>query len=289
MPGPARKTISAINLETLGAELRAIRGTRAARDVGKAARMDPGYLSRVEKGQQKIGHRSLVKLLDFYEVDGDLRERLLGLIADDRVLAWWSKYGSLVPPELQRRVALEAEACLLEELTGDTFGLLFQRRAYAREIIENSIQVPGPDEIESWLDFREERQRRLQGPDPLHVHSFFEEEALASSAVPEIMVDQLEHLLTVASLGHITLQMIPRAAGRPGKVKHGPDRLTFPGEDSPQHFFSEGFGALYVREPDLHARAFQRILNRIKELALSPDDTVTAIKGRLKEVTDGAA
>ncbi|GAB2702845.1 Scr1 family TA system antitoxin-like transcriptional regulator [Kitasatospora kifunensis] len=283
MATQAHKTVSAINLEALGAELKKIRGDRALHVVGKEAQMDPGYLSRVEKGKQKIGEKSLVKLLDFYEITGVLREELVSYLTEDLVVAWWAKYGALVPPTFARRLALEAEACLLEELTRDTFGLMFQTEAFAREIIENEWVGVGPDDLELWLQIRGERQRRLFGSEPLRVHSLFHEDALHGSAVREIIVGQLEHLLELAELDNVTLQMVPRSSGRPGRSAAVVDRLSFSEEGAPKVVFSEGLGTHYVREPQDNQR-FQRAFTKVWRLALEPGDTVAAIQDRLKEI-----
>jgi transcriptional regulator with XRE-family HTH domain len=284
MAPQARKAVSAINLEALGRELKAIRGGRPLHVVGKAAQVDPGYLSRAEKGKQKLGEASLKRLLDYFEIHGVQREELLSYLTDDLVVEWWAKYGSLVQPDLARRIGLEAVACRWEEITGDTFGLLLQRGPYAREVIKYSWEGASPVETELWLEMRVERQQRcLHREQPLHLHSLFHEDALTASVDREIMIDQLEHLLKVAELPNATLQMVPRTAGRAGRLHALTERLIFPEEGVPKIVFSQGLGTQYVREPHDNHR-FNHAFTRFSGLALDPTDTVTAIQARLKEI-----
>lgn len=275
--------MSAVNAEALGAELRAIRGKRTLHVVGAGAKINPGNLSKIERGKRQIGEKELARLLDYYKIVGEQREDLLSLLTRDRVEIWWTPYKQLITPALEGRLTVEAKATLQEEMTHDTFGLLLQRRPYAREIIESSWAAPGADDVELYLDLRRERQRRVFDGG-LRVHSLFSQAALDSSSDAEIMADQLEHLLKLPDT--VVLQMVPTAAGRlgrPGAV--GVDRLSFDIPDTPQYVFSEGLSQRSVRESALDNVRFNRVFKRIRNLALPHGDTVAAIKTRLKEIS----
>ncbi|MBB4923428.1 Scr1 family TA system antitoxin-like transcriptional regulator [Kitasatospora kifunensis] len=277
------ETMSAVNAEALGAELRAIRARRTLHVVGAGARIDPGNLSKIERGKRQIGEKELGRLLDYYKIDGEQREDLLGLLANDRVEVWWTPYQHLISPALEGRLTVEAKATLQEEMTHDTFGLMLQRREYAREIIESSWVAPGADDVELYLDMRSGRQRRMLDGS-LHIHSIFSEAALHSSNDAEVMADQLEHLLRLPD--SVELRMVPTSAGRfgrPGAV--GVDRLSFDTPDTPYYLFSEGLSHRSVRESAIDNVRFNRVFKRLRKLALSPGDTGAAIKSRLKEIS----
>ncbi|KJK55026.1 helix-turn-helix domain-containing protein [Saccharothrix sp. ST-888] len=280
-----QETVSAVNAEALGAELKAIRGDRTLHEVGQAARINAGDLSKIERGKKVINEQQLGRLLDYYEIQGGQREALVELITEDRINAWWTRYKQLIWPEFAGRLAVEALADLQEDCTAGTFTLLLQRPAYAREIIEHSWDAPSPDDLEVWLDIRQRRQQRLYDDPPLRLHSIFSEAALYSSAVPEILGDQLKHMLGAVREGRVVLQMVPFSAGRPGMLPMTLERLTCPGEGSPKFVFAETLNLQYVRESERDNQRFNRVINRIRTVALSPSDTFAKIEDRLKEIT----
>lgn len=277
------ETMSAVNAEALGAELRAIRAKRTLHVVGAGAKVNPGNLSKIERGKRQIGEKELTRLLDYYKIVGEQREDLMSLLTEDRVEVWWTPYKHLITPALEGRLTVEAKAVLQEELTHDTFGLLLQRRSYAREIIESGWAVPGADDVEFYLDLREARQRRVFDGG-LRVHSVFSQAALDSSSDHEIMADQLEHLLKLPDT--VILQMVPTTAGRLGRPGAASvDRLSFDSPDAPQYVFSEGLSQRSVRESAIDNTRFNRVFKRIRNLALTHGETAAAIKTRLKEIS----
>ncbi|MDH6113728.1 transcriptional regulator with XRE-family HTH domain [Kitasatospora sp. MAP12-15] len=283
MPEREKETISAVNAEALGAELRRIRGRRTLHEVGRGAKVDPGNLSKIERGKRVVAEKELTRLLDYFGTGGTEREDLMSLLTEGRVEVWWTPYKHLITPALAGRLTVEANATLQEELTHDTFGLVLQRRSYAREIIESGWSAPGADDVELYLDIREARQRRmLDGR--LRVHSIFSQAALDSSADHEIMADQLEHLLKLPDT--VTLQMVPTSAGRPGRPGAAcVDRLSFDTPDAPQYVFSEGLSQRNAREFAIESIRFNRVFKRIRNLALTHADTAAVLKTRLKEIS----
>lgn len=87
---------------------------------------------------------------------------------------------------------------------------LVQTPGYARAHLETVLDVP-PEVIEARVAARMERQRRvLHRDDPPTAWVLLDELALYREVgSPEIMAGQLDHLLTVMTLPHMTISVVP--------------------------------------------------------------------------------
>ena len=109
---------------------------------------------------------------------------------------------------------IEDRAASLRSWTPGIVDGLLQTEDYARALI--SVQPAVTDEVAaSRLANRIERQRRVMTrADPLSVWFVVDEAALFYRCVgsPEIMVGQMRHLLSMAALPLVTVQVIPAVA-----------------------------------------------------------------------------
>ncbi len=197
---------------------------------------------------------------------------------------WWAPFTDAVPDWLKTFVGLEGLA--KSEFSYEPlllYGLL-QTAEYAAALLVNNLRVAAVD-IERVVKLRMERQKRLSDTDePLAFTAVIEEPALDRLVGgAEIMREQYAHLLTPAKRDNITLHLMPTSVA----VHDGLDGefilLDFP-EARSIGYVEFPDGAVYVQNHDQIA-AYTLAAERLCAAALSPADTIKAIKSRLAKLT----
>jgi transcriptional regulator with XRE-family HTH domain len=173
------------------------------RELSRRSGIDPGYLSRVETGKRAPSLKVAAKLDQvFPERDGWFSD-----------WAGESRNWSEVPPSFKGWAEIEARATRLSVWSPGVVDGLLQTADYARAWLRT---LPGvTDEVlAARLQARVERQRRILFRDDPPTASFVVDELslYRMAGSPEVMAAQMGHLLKVASLPHVTLQMLPAVA-----------------------------------------------------------------------------
>jgi hypothetical protein len=147
---------------------------------------------------------------------------------------------------------------------------LLQTSAYVQALLKASNPQHPEDVIERFHEFRLRRQGIMTAEHPPRVHAIIHEAAFHMGYVEApIMRDQLVHLIEVARLPHITIQIVPFKApslpvvGTPFVIFEGPDpelETVYMEYDAGSAFFSE-------RE---HRDRYAAIFARLSNVALAP-------------------
>lgn len=237
----------------LSAELKRAReeakvtSANAAKSLGWAA----GKLSMIENAEtQKVKADDLDKMLDLYQVtDSDKREALHALARDAKVRGWWSKYKEVFGP--QSLPDFEAEASAIRTFEGLVIPGLLQTPDYARAVIQGG-RYTSEEEIERRVKARLERRDILTRFKPASLRVTLDEAVLHRVVgSSEVMAEQLRHLLHMAKLPNIDLQVVPFDAGAhaafvaPFSILNFPDPL-----DAPIVFVDTASGGLFLEESD---------------------------------------
>lgn len=266
----------------LSAELLLLR-ERARLTANEAAkRLDwhPSKLTRIERNEWKRpSPRDVQDLLDLYEMTDDAqRDRLITLAREGRQRGWWHPYEGGLSQQYSTYIGLEAEASAVVNFEALMVPGLLQTADYARALIRGGQAEITEEEIERRVEIRMARQEVLNREDPLRFSAVLDEAALRRRVgSEESMRGQLRHLLEIAKLPKVTLQVIPFNAGpHPGAL--GPFAiLEFPDVGDPNAVYVENLaGELFIEqlhEVDRFAVAFQRLT----AVALGPEDTITMI------------
>ncbi len=130
-----------------------------------------------------------------------------------------------------------------------------------------------------------DRQRRLHSDsDPLQFLALIEESVLDRPVGgPAVMRRQLEHLISMSERDNVEIQVLPTSVGwHDGGV--GPFTLLGFAQAQSIAYLEIVNGAIYVQDHD-EVAGYTRIVTRLRERALSPADTVTAIRARLTALT----
>jgi hypothetical protein len=159
---------------------------------------------------------------------------------------------------------------------------ILQTEDYARAVFRGGFPRAAADVIDGKVANRLRRRKVLERNDPPLLWSILHEACLRMAVGgDEVMVGQLEHLLTSAESPHIELQVMPFAAGAQGMHMLPFNLLRF--RDSPSLLYMEtAQGGRLVYAPATVADA-QDDYDRIRANALSLTDSLALIKTVLKE------
>lgn len=196
----------------------AIRRAREAAGLTQeqvAAAMDWSLskLIRIESGYVSISTNDVKALLNHYQVvDPEQVAELVQLARISRQRTWWSQYRDVVRPAYYSYIGLEAESTELYFYQSVGMPGLLQTEAYAQAVLRTVIpKLDDPVEAQTSVALRLRRQREvLSRPDPPSIVVVLDEAALhRQTGGPEVIRDQLLHLLDLAQAGQITVQVLP--------------------------------------------------------------------------------
>ena len=265
----------------LGQELARLRKTAdlTASDVARQLRWSTSKVSRIEAGRVAPTPADVSRLLDLYKVaDEEQREQLALLAKEARKKGWWQLYSDI---PYSTYIGLEAAASSMLTYEHVVPGL-FQTRRYAEEI--NRATDPGLTEeaLEQRVDVRIQRQQVITGPTPMEVRAVLDESALRRMVGGrELMREQLQHLLEVADLPNVLLQVIPFSAGaQPGTLAGPFVILKFPEPEDPDVVYVEANSDQYPAD----VQRYEKLFDHLRASAASVPQTLALIRNMVKEL-----
>jgi len=281
-PGKGELTVGPTALRIIvGARLRSLREAAVvtALDAGHTIRGSHSKISRMEAGKTRFKLRDVGDLLTFYGIgDDEERAEILAMAELANRPPWWSAYGDVIPDWFDAYLGFEQAAGLIRGYDAQFVPGLLQTAGYAEAVIRLSHENMADPEIVRRVDLRMRRQQVLFRPDPVKLWVIMDEAVLRRPVgSPEIMRAQLRHLIGVAALPHVTVQLLPfcagghLAAGGPVSIVRFRENLI-PDVVYLEHLMT----ADYYDRPASVARYWD-VMNRLSVLAEPPDATLTLL------------
>ncbi|MEU6068627.1 MULTISPECIES: helix-turn-helix domain-containing protein [Streptomyces] len=199
----------------LGQELRRLRELKGmtAEEVAERLLVSQSKISRLENGRRSISQRDVRDLCGVYEVeDQRVVDSLMEMARDSRQQGWWHAFGD-IPYSVYIGLETDAESLRVYEpqlVTG-----LLQTRAYAEALVQGALPETSTTDIEKRVQVRLRRQERIAAENnPLRLWVVLDEAALRRVVGGKlIMREQLEHLIEMSQLPHVTVQVLPFEVG----------------------------------------------------------------------------
>jgi transcriptional regulator with XRE-family HTH domain len=249
---------------------------RSLADVAELLRISDSTVSRYETGKIRPGWPAIQAMLGYYGVGDEVRAEAAVLWEDagERSLTAVAPTGS--PPAFRAFLRAEAEADVERTLESVVVPGLLQTAAYAR-----AINLAGQDfysalaRPERYVSARISRQIRLGGEAPMTFHAVMDE-AVCRREIggPEVMIEQLQHLIEMASQPNVTLQIVPYKAGAYGVMSGGFTIIAYADEEDPPLVYLEHAAGGSLVENEADVVRFQEQFAVAARHALSPDETV---------------
>jgi transcriptional regulator with XRE-family HTH domain len=270
-PGPT------VQRRRLGIELRRLREAagKTIDEVAHVLECSDSKVSRIETGQVSVSPRDVRDMLEFYGVDDERRDELVEFARTARKKGWWEAYSDTQGAPL---VGLEVSAHhILVYETTLVWGLL-QTEDYARAVIRAVRPELTDDQVERWTRFRIVRQELLTQEDPPRVDVILEECVLRRPVGGRgVMRRQLQHLMEIATLPNLTLQVLPLSAGEHSAIGGAFHVYRFAEEADPDVVYLEQtMSDRYLERPDQverHEAAFARL----RVAALTPQRSASML------------
>jgi len=173
--------------------------------------MSKSNLSRIENGQIGIKPRDVRAALALYGVTGDEAESLIDVARGAQQRGWWQSYSDVLPDWFEFYVGLEADAASIRTYESETVPGLLQSEEYARAMFQITA---GGGEIDRKVSARMQRQELFHRQPPAALSAILNEAVLLRPVGgPEVMAEQLDHLVKVSRLPSVTVQILPFEAG----------------------------------------------------------------------------
>lgn len=257
----------------LGRRLRAMREATGMTIEQAAKKLDKARTSlvRIEIGEYQADvHliRSMMDLYDQFEAD------LLDEAREALKPPWFKKFGL----QDMGYVDVETEASRVSEFACQVVPGLLQTPDYIRALMETRQRTPS--QVQSEVKVREIRKDRLAvEDDSLELLAIVDEGALRREiGSPELMKAQLGHLIVMAELPMVSLQVLPFRSGVHSALDGAFILLDFPDPaEQPVLYHSYVSGALHIENKE-EVRAAKLAFDALRSEALSSDDSVALIE-----------
>ncbi|MGP4113643.1 helix-turn-helix domain-containing protein [Streptomyces sp. 4N509B] len=275
----------------LGTELRRLRDESGltATSVGRELGFSAAHLNNIESGRTGISATKLRTLAELYGCrHAPLIDELVAM-SQSNGRGWWSEFNHPPHNDSARDLAeLEAMSVRHRNFQWVNMPGLLQTSEYMKALFRSGQPDGDEDTWDRFVQFRRRRQRLLTEARPPTYHAIIHEAALRMEFVPRgVMRRQIEHLVDMARLPNVTVQILPFHA----------DEYP-PAFSSPFNCLDAALPELntvYVEHPTLcpfvidqgHLTQFSDAFQKLSEVALPPIDVDDRDRGRSRRTSLG--
>ncbi|GDY32202.1 helix-turn-helix domain-containing protein [Gandjariella thermophila] len=269
----------------LGTELRTLREGRrlTCQEAGRQVGMSASKISRIENGRRGARVEDVAALLALYRVHGRRREELLDLAREANDRGWWQRaYGDTLSARFRTYVGFEADAKLITNFESMLIPGLLQTAEYTRAVMRG-LDVP-EERIEGRVAARLARKSVLSREFPPQLVAIIDEPALRRPVGnTDIMLQQLGHLVTMATRPRIRVHVVPLSAGAHAGSDGPFVILDF--DNAPIVHLENRTSSLFLEDPG-YVKTYRKLVMSLIDLALDQRESVELIAGVARELGD---
>ncbi|MFF2507629.1 helix-turn-helix domain-containing protein [Streptomyces sp. NPDC058067] len=183
-------------------------------DAAKALRVKTLTIRRLEKAEVALKPLYVEKLLETYGADRQEIDEFVDLAEQANEPGWWHSYRDVVPGWFTAYVSLETGAKTLRTYEPQYVTGLLQTPDYARAVLRGGLPNGSEEELARRVELRLHRQSLLEREDAPTLWVVMEEAVLHRAVgSADVMRVQIERLLELSELAHISVDIVPFAAG----------------------------------------------------------------------------
>ena len=271
---PRNPGVPATPAEYFGTELRARRELSDLSRPQLAERLgySPQWIGQIECGLGTPSENFAKDCDAFFKADGTFF----------RLWEWMQEVAKLqvLPPGFPDFIEREKKSHVMYIFETMVITGLFQTPEYAYEVLKSDKTS---EAVEHLVATRMERQEILKREDPPYVIAVFDEGAIRRPVgSAEIMKGQIQHLINLAGLHHIVVQIVPTAKGGYAGVAGAFTIMTSRDDADVVHVGSH-VGAQLVDHPDA-VRKYGVRFDLIRAAALPADDSLNLLRTILESL-----
>jgi len=287
-PGDTRRLTSPTALRlVLGTQLRRLREARkvTVAAAGRGIHASAAKISRMELGRVGFRERDVMQLLTLYGVSAPQdKEAFLTLVRRANVPGWWHQYSDIIPSWFEAYLGLEQASSIIRTYQPQLVPGLLQTPQVARTVIELGYPDQSADEIERKIALRMTRQEILTRPDAPSLWAVFEEASLWRLNKNSVMREQIQHLIAMAELPNVSIQLIPIYSGAHVGVGGPFTILRFPHADLPDIVYLEQLTSAVYLDKNEDVQRYLMVMHRLCTKAATPAQTITLLNDTLKKL-----
>ncbi|MGW3942289.1 helix-turn-helix domain-containing protein [Streptomyces phaeochromogenes] len=183
-------------------------------DAARALHVKPLTIRRLEKAEVALKTLYVEKLLQTYGAAQQEVDEFVTLAERANEPGWWHAYRDVVPDWFSAYVSLETGAKTLRTYEPHYVTGLLQTYNYARAVLRGGFPNGSDEDLARRVDLRLRRQSLLERPDAPTLWVVMEETVLHRMVGgAEVMREQIERLLEVSELEHVSVDVVPFTAG----------------------------------------------------------------------------
>ncbi|MDX3231157.1 helix-turn-helix transcriptional regulator [Streptomyces sp. ME19-01-6] len=210
---PARATTRRRQLGAMMRKFRARKGM-TLEEAGRLVGVSKATVSRYETQEGPVKWPIVDALCREYGASDAERKAVVGLAKDAKQQGWWSSIADSIPETLNLLLTLEDDAVREDHFACVYVPGLLQTRQYMEAVQHASEMRLSPEDIERLVDIRMKRQEILNRAKPPHLWAVLDESVIRRVVgSPDVMREQLDHLLRANESPDITLQVLPFSKG----------------------------------------------------------------------------
>jgi transcriptional regulator with XRE-family HTH domain len=273
------------------------REQKTQQDVAQAMEWSISKVVRIEIGDSLVSSSDLRQLLSLYGVESSAER--------ERMLRWaraaknqpWRAYLDVLSASFVRFLGYEAGASRVWQVQPHFVPEVMQVEGYARAMLGGSDVVPRSAlAIERLIEVRMTRGKWLLGTHPPSVVVFLGEAVIRRVVGgPTVMREQLEYLIRVAGFEHVSMRVVPFAAGVYPGVRDAFVLLAFEDPQEPEVLHIESSSDSGTRDgtngaaskASIDLRAYQNALEQLDALAVPEERTVALLRASLAALPQG--
>ncbi|MET7602086.1 helix-turn-helix transcriptional regulator [Streptomyces avermitilis] len=241
----------------LGRQLEELR-TRAGRTYEESAAaigVSHSTIRRMESAKvARLRLTDVEKLLQIYGVtDQQEIDTFLKSVREANKRGWWHTYRDVLPDWFAAYLSLEQAALQIRAYEAQFVHGLLQTEEYARALLSAGNPHAPAEATERRVALRMRRQELLSRPAPPRLWVVMDETVLRwPVGGPAVMRAQIDHLIALNALPHVTLQIMPFRSGPHPAMRAGAFHVfRFKARELPDIVYLSGLvGAVYLDKSD---------------------------------------
>ena len=227
-------------------------------EVAKYLFRHVGSYGNIERADPRVAFRldrDIQRMVEFCGASQEILDLLLELADTTNEEGPFTRYREVMSAEFGMYADMMRNAESIHNYEPELVPGLFQTKAYATQV----MSLPGtdgrkrdPEAVATRVELRLRRQELLTRAKPLRVGAIVGEAALRSRVGgPELMADQLEHLVRLAKRRNVTIRVVPLWTGlHLGMTTGSFCVMRFPDNTTTPIVYSDGFmGDSYFKKP----------------------------------------
>ncbi|RKT52100.1 helix-turn-helix domain-containing protein [Saccharothrix australiensis] len=251
-----------------------------AEEIAKRTRVSRPTVTRLLAGTHLARWPSLSVILDVLGATPEQKTFLLQMWEVADVDNASVEYAAALPIKYRRFRMDELEAYRERTLDSTHVHGLLQTAAYAEAVARASHRLITGDSWDQTAALeRSTRQQLLDRPEPFEFHALLDEAALRRMVGgPEVMREQLDHLVRAADRPNVTIQVLPFGIGAYAPLLSALVLLDFPEADAPCAAYTEEVSGLAMLEEQEDVEPLDGVWRDAASAALTPGESIEFIK-----------